>query len=125
MARLDAALGARQAKTAASNEPADAAKQTLAFRLAAMAVGVYIVRLLLGLFRYALDAALLLLVAAAAAAVAGPGLKNDTVSQLLGQLEALVDPLFATVADRGVSAVSGPARTIASYLGIGPAPARA
>ncbi|KAJ2797096.1 hypothetical protein H4R21_004451 [Coemansia helicoidea] len=125
MARLDLNRGARQPKPAAGSEPAAAGKQTLALRLVALAVGVYVFRLLLGLFRYALDAALLVLLAAAAAAIAGPGLKNDTVSQLLGQLEALVDPLFAAIADRGASAVSGPARTIASYLGIGPAPARA
>ncbi|KAJ1728953.1 hypothetical protein LPJ61_003761 [Coemansia biformis] len=125
MAMLDSTLGARQPRPVAGKEPADAAKQMLAFRLAALAVAVYMVRLLLGLFKYALDAALLLLLAGSAAAVAGPGLKNNTVSQLLAQLETFVDPLFAALADRGASAVSGPARTIASYLGIGPAPARA
>ncbi|KAJ2777009.1 hypothetical protein H4R18_005375 [Coemansia javaensis] len=125
--RSSSSSGGGGSKAAGSEAAAaaDASRQTLALRLAGLAAAVYLARFMLGLLKYVVDAALLLLVACCVAAAAGPGLKNDTVSQLLARLEAAVDPLFAALADRGAGAVSGPARSIATYLGLGSARADA
>ncbi|KAJ2611153.1 hypothetical protein H4S08_003293 [Coemansia sp. RSA 1365] len=106
-------------------ELSDAERQTLAFRLFALAVFVYFARFFVGLVKYMLDAALVMLVASSVAAVAGPGLKNNILSQVLVQLESLVTPLFSAIASRGLGVVSAPARTVANYLGIGPGPTHA
>ncbi|KAJ2808399.1 hypothetical protein H4R20_000901 [Coemansia guatemalensis] len=116
------ASAAASAPAEVITELSDAARQTLAFRLFALAVFVYFARFLLGLVKYLLDATLVLLVAGSVAAVAGPGMKNNMVSQMLVQLESLVNPLFSAIANRGLGVVSAPAKTVAHYLGIGPGP---
>ncbi|KAJ2083854.1 hypothetical protein H4R24_000506 [Coemansia sp. RSA 988] len=108
-----------------NTELTDAARQTLAFRLFALATFVYFTRFFLGLVKYLLDATLVLLIAGSVAAVAGPGMKNSMVSQMLVQLESLVTPVFSAIANRGLGVVSTPAKTIANYLGIGPGPTHA
>ncbi|PIA16892.1 hypothetical protein COEREDRAFT_92290 [Coemansia reversa NRRL 1564] len=108
-----------------NTELSDAERQTLAFRLFALAVFVYFARFLLGLVKYMLDATLVMLVASSVAAVAGPGMKSNILSQALVQLESLVTPLFSAIANRGMGVVSAPAKTVAHYLGIGPGPAHA
>ncbi|KAJ1832882.1 hypothetical protein LPJ70_006513, partial [Coemansia sp. RSA 2708] len=92
------------ATPALAKELTDSARQTLAFRLAALAVMAYLARFLVGLVKYALDAALLLLLATSAAAVVGPSAKNNMLSQLLVQIESFVSPVFAVIADRGFTA---------------------
>ncbi|KAJ2836018.1 hypothetical protein J3B01_003114 [Coemansia erecta] len=107
-----------------ARELSETARHTLAFRLAALAIMAYLARFLVGLVKYALDAALLLLLATSAAAVVGPGAKNNMVTQLLVQVESCVDPVFAIIADRGLTVVSGPMKTAAHYLGLGASPAQ-
>ncbi|KAJ2157673.1 hypothetical protein GGF46_004343 [Coemansia sp. RSA 552] len=102
-------------------ELTDAARRTLAIRLAGLATAVYFARFLLGLVKYVLDACMLLLLATSAAAALGSSVdKTGTVSQLLTRLEPFVDPLYTTIADRGLSTISGPLKTMAQYLGFGP-----
>ncbi|KAJ2456070.1 hypothetical protein EV183_000413 [Coemansia sp. RSA 2336] len=108
-----------------TQELSDADRHTLAFRLAALAIMTYLARFLIGLVKYVLDAALLLLLITSVAAVVGPSAKNSTLTQLLVQVESFVSPAFSVVAERGVSVVSGPAKTIAQFLGIGPDSSRA
>ncbi|KAJ2480817.1 hypothetical protein IWW56_002194 [Coemansia sp. RSA 2131] len=105
-------------------ELSETARHTLAFRLVALAIMAYLARFLISLVKYALDAALLLLLATSAAAVVGPGAKNNMVTQLLVQVESFVDPVFAIIADRGLTVVSGPMKAAAHYLGLGTSPAQ-
>ncbi|KAJ2854699.1 hypothetical protein GGI22_004406, partial [Coemansia erecta] len=93
-----------------------AANHTLAFRMFALAVAAYLIKVTLGMIRYALDATLILLVVGSVVAVAMPGPKSGPVAQALAYAESVVDPLFALIADRGIDAVSAHARTLAGYL---------
>ncbi|KAJ2851753.1 hypothetical protein IWW36_000898 [Coemansia brasiliensis] len=111
--------------SASAQELSDSDRHTLAFRLAALAIITYLARFLIGLVKYVLDAALLLLLITSVAAVVGPSAKNNTLTQLLVQIESFISPVFSVVAERGVSVVSGPAKTIAQFLGIGPDSSRA
>ncbi|KAJ1801685.1 hypothetical protein LPJ59_000080 [Coemansia sp. RSA 2399] len=101
-----------------------AANHTLAFRMFALAVATYLVKVTLGMIRYALDATLILLVVGSVVAVAMPGPKGGPVAQALAYAESVVDPLFALIADRGIDAVSAHVRTLAGYLGLAQARAR-
>ncbi|KAJ1734246.1 hypothetical protein LPJ72_002437 [Coemansia sp. Benny D160-2] len=98
-----------------------AANHTLAVRMLALAMATYMVKLMLGMVKYFLDATLVLLVLGSVAAVAKPGPKNGPVAQALSYAESVVDPLFALIADRGIYLVSAHLRTVASYLGLGQA----
>ncbi|KAJ2661701.1 hypothetical protein IWW48_002247 [Coemansia sp. RSA 1200] len=98
-----------------------AANHTLAVRMLALAMATYMVKLMLGMVKYFLDATLVLLVLGSVAAVAKPGPKNGPVAQALSYAESMVDPLFALIADRGIYLVSAHLRTIAGYLGLGQA----
>ncbi|KAJ1661952.1 hypothetical protein IW140_006303 [Coemansia sp. RSA 1813] len=112
------------AQASGSKEQQAATNHTLAFRLFALAVATYLVKFMLGMIRYALDATLIILVLGSVAAVAMPGPKGGPVAQALAYAESVVDPLFALIADRGVDAASAHVRTIARYLGLAQTNAR-
>ncbi|KAJ2000789.1 hypothetical protein GGI04_004012 [Coemansia thaxteri] len=111
-------------QSAASTEgEGDEARHLLAFRLLALACGIYLAKFLLGLVRYVLDFALCVLVLGGVVAIFRPGPKDGVVSKALAQLEAFVAPLYAVLADHSLSIASGPLSTLARYLGISPDPA--
>ncbi|KAJ2900830.1 hypothetical protein GGI21_004732 [Coemansia aciculifera] len=100
--------------------------QDLAFKLLALAAGIFLARFLLGLVRYVLDFALCVLVVGGLVAVFRPGPKDGVVSTVLAQLGAIVDPLYSALADHSKVAAAGPLKVIARQLGLSSGvPARA
>ncbi|KAJ1933862.1 hypothetical protein EC988_008984, partial [Linderina pennispora] len=87
-------------------------------RLIALAVCIYMTRAILGVIKCMLDIALIssvVLIMAAFYSATGNLDSKGVPATALAKLEALVDPMFAQVADR-LPTLSGPLQSIAGYI---------
>ncbi|KAJ2845740.1 hypothetical protein J3B02_004598 [Coemansia erecta] len=94
----------------------DGSRHMFVFQLLALLVSVFTVKFMLSIIKVVLDCLLYMLALSCVLAFVRPGPKDGPVLTVLGYVEAVVDPVYCTLADRVSRVASGPILTLSQYL---------
>ncbi|KAJ1822573.1 hypothetical protein LPJ56_000663 [Coemansia sp. RSA 2599] len=111
-----ASSASTSAATGGTPVEAEGSRHMFLFQLIALLVGVFTIKFMLSLIRVVLDCLLYMLALSCVLAFVRPGPKDGPVLTVLSYVEAVVDPIYTTMADRVSRVASGPIMTLSRYL---------